>query len=107
MAAQHHHETEANWQRWPRTGVEVDSRELRDGQQGSTVNDVTVGRERVRTGERLGEQRREEQSEVAAGRARTQTHAATSSRPSRTRHGQQGGVQRSGHWRTAEQAIRR
>jgi hypothetical protein len=47
-AAQHHHETEANWQRRPRTGVEADSRGLRDGQRaqrrttGSTVNDATA-----------------------------------------------------------------
>jgi hypothetical protein len=66
-----------------------------------------AGQEREWTRERLGEQRREEQSEVAAGRARTQTHAATSSRPSRARHGQQGAVQHSGHGQTAEQAIRR
>ena len=59
-AAQHHHETEAKWQRRPRTGAEADSRELRDGQQGSTANDAMVGGERARTGEGLGEQRREE-----------------------------------------------
>jgi hypothetical protein len=53
------------------------------------------------------EQRCGEQSEVAAGRARTQTHVATTSRPLCARHGQQGGVERSGHGRTAEQAIRR
>jgi hypothetical protein len=31
MAAHHHHEMEANWQRQPRMGAEADSRELRDG----------------------------------------------------------------------------
>jgi hypothetical protein len=75
-AAQHHHGTETNWLRRPRTGAEADSRELRDGQRGSTANDATMGRERARTGEGLGEQRREEQSEVTVGRARTQAHAA-------------------------------
>jgi hypothetical protein len=65
-----------------------------------------AGRERVWTGERLSEQQREKQSEVAAGWTRTQTHAATSSRPSRVHHRQQGGVQCSGHGRTEEQAIR-
>jgi hypothetical protein len=37
-AAQHHHGTEANWLRRPRTGAEADSRELRDGQRGSTAS---------------------------------------------------------------------
>jgi hypothetical protein len=41
------------------------------------TNDTTMGWERARTEEGLGEHRREEQCEVAAGRARTQTHAAT------------------------------
>jgi hypothetical protein len=36
----------------------------------------------------FGEQRRGEQSEVAAGRAQKQTHATTTSRPSCARHGQ-------------------
>jgi hypothetical protein len=42
------------------------------------ANDATMDRERAWTGEGLDEQQREEQSELAAGRARTQTHAATS-----------------------------
>jgi hypothetical protein len=41
------------------------------------TNDTTMGRERAQTEEGLSEHRREEQIEVAAGRARTQIHAAT------------------------------
>jgi hypothetical protein len=85
-AAQHHHRAEANWLRRPRTGAEANSRELRDGQRGSTANDATAGRERAQTGEGLGEQRREEQSEVTVGRARTQAHT-TFHHIQRARHG--------------------
>jgi hypothetical protein len=79
-------------------------------------NSAMGSKARRRTTRRQAGRERGLEKDSASSDARSKTrlrlsrlrnkHTTTSSRPSRARHGQQGGVQRCGHGRTTEQAIR-